>query len=246
MATDIKRKSELKNSRKIGFVFLFVFVSLTNFAQFNLGEMYQGWFTRKDNAPPVMHRMTIDLVFNRWMEEPPGISLEPYSIGINIYRMYDIPFNKHVGISIGLGISSQNYHHNGQYVTIQNADGTEFTAIEPFPGTHDYKRNKIALNYFEIPFELRFRSSTKPRFSVYPGFKAGYLFNGHTKTIDNTGKYKNYNVPGLAKFNYGVSLRMGWGKKLSIYAYYQLSTVFEKDKGVEINPLAIGFTFYIF
>lgn len=233
--------------KKILFTVTLILSSLNAFSQFNLGEMYQGWFPRKDNAPKLMHRFAIDLLFDRWMEEPSSISLEPYSFGINIYRMIDIPFSNRFGISVGGGISSQNFHHNGQFVTTPNPfmDDMDFTSIEPFPSGYDYRRNKISLNYFDIPFELRFRSKDKPRFSVYPGVKIGYLFNAHTKTIDNTGKYKNYNIPNLEPFRYGVSLRMGWGKSLHIYTYYQLSSLFKKNRGEVINPFAIGFTFYI-
>lgn len=235
------------NALKHIFIFLILTLSTMNsFAQFNLGEMYQGWFPRKDNSPKCMHRLTVDLVFDRWMDEPANVTLEPYSIGVNIYRMIDIPFTKKFGIGIGGGLSSQNYHHNGQFVTYQNADGTEFTTIEPFPSTYEYKRNKISLNYFDVPFELRFRSSEKPRFSVYPGVKFGYLFNAHTKTIDNTGKYKNYNIPNFDKYRYGISLRMGWGKSFHTYIYYQLSSIFRKDRGIEINPFSVGFTIYLY
>ena len=218
--------------------------SVSAFSQFNLGEMYQGWFPRKGNAPKLMHRFAIDLLFDRWLEEPAGISLEPYSFGVNIYRMIDIPFTNRFGISFGLGLSSQNFHHNGQFVTNLETDGTEFTTLEPLPSGYDYRRNKLSLNYVDLPFELRFRSKDKPRFNFYPGVKIGYLFNAHTKTIDNTGKYKNYNVPNLETLRYGISLRMGWGKSLHIYTYYQLTSIFKKDRGETINPFSIGFTFY--
>lgn len=243
MATNLN-ETQLKKLKKIFLIFVLGGSSLNVFSQFNLGEMYQGWFPRKNNAPKLMHRFAIDLVFDRWLEEPSTISLEPYSFGINIYRMIDIPFTNRFGISIGGGFSSQNFHHNGQFVTNILSNGNEFTTLEPFPSGYDYRRNKISLNYFDIPFEIRIRSKDKPRFNVYPGVKVGYLFNAHTKTIDNTGKYKNYNVPNFETFRYGVSLRMGWGKSLHIYTYYQLSSIFKKDRGEAINPFAIGFTFY--
>ena len=229
----------------IVFIGLFLY-PITGKTQFNLADMYQGWFPRKDNTPKLMHRLTVDLVFNRWLEEPSTISLEPYSFGVNVYRMIDIPFTHRFGIGIGLGFSSQNFHHNGQFVTTIDSSGNEFTTIEPFAAGYDYRRNKISMNYFDIPFELRFRSKENPRFSVYPGFKAGYLFNAHTKTIDGTGKYKNYNIPGFDRFHYGISLRMGWGKAIQVYTFYQLSSMFEKGKGEVINPFEIGFTVYIF
>jgi len=244
MATN-SNQTQLKKLKKIFLIFAVSTITVNAFSQFNLGEMYQGWFPRKDNAPKLMHRFAIDLLFDRWLEEPSNISLEPYSIGINVYRMVDIPFTNRFGISVGLGFSSQNFHHNGQFVTSILPDGNEFTHLEPLRNGYDYRRNKISLNYFDLPFEIRIRSKDKPRFNVYPGIKIGYLFNAHTKTIDNTGKYKNYNVPNLETFRYGASLRMGWGKNLHIYTYYQLSSIFKKNRGEVINPFAIGFTFYI-
>lgn len=243
MATNFN-EAQLKKIQKILLIFSLTLSSSLTFSQFNLGEMYQGWFPRKNNAPKLMHRFAVDLLFNRWYNEPSNITLEPYSIGLNVYRMIDIPFNNHIGISIGGGFSFENYHHNGQFVTTILPDGNEFTSIEPFASGYDYKRNKISLNYFDIPFEIRIRSKDKPRFNVYPGVKFGYLFNAHTKTIDNTGKYKNYNVPNFDQYRYGVSLRMGWGKNFHIYTYYQLTSIFKKDRGEIINPFAIGFTFY--
>lgn len=236
-------KKQIRNSI---FSLLLLLQSAIAFSQFNFAEMYQGWFPRKDSAPPVMHRLLVDLVFDRWLEEPSGISLEPYSIGINVCRMIDIPFTKRFGIGIGPGFSSQNFHHNGQFVITIDSLGKSFTSIEPFPSTYKFRRNKISFNYFEIPFELRFRSPSKPRFSFYPGVKIGYLFNVHTKTMDQTGKYKNYNIPDLNDFRYGISLRMGWGNAFHVYAFYQVSKMFEDNKGVVLNPFSIGFTFYIF
>ena len=133
-----------------------------------------------------------------------------------------------------------------KFVTTQDSLGNEFTSLEAFPTSYFYKRNKISLNFVEVPFELRFRSPSKPRFTFYPGIKFGYLFNAHTKTIDDTGKYKNYNVPNLNPIRYGISLRLGWGNAFHIYAYYQLSGMFEENKGAVVNPFSIGFTFYIF
>ncbi len=234
----------MKNFRKIFFVLSLSLLFTSVYSQFNLAETYQGWFPRKKEAPKLMHRFAVDILFDRWLEEPSNISLEPYSMGINVYRMIDIPFTNHFGISIGLGFSSQNFHHNGQFITYLKTDGTEFTTIEPLPSGYDYRRNKLSLNYFDLPFELRFRSKDKPRFNVYPGVKIGYLFNAHTKTIDNSGKYKNYNIPNLDPIRYGVSLRMGWGRNLHIYTYYQLSSIFKKNRGEMINPFSIGFTFY--
>jgi hypothetical protein len=110
----------------------------------------------------------------------------------------------------------------------------------------NYRLNKHSLSFVEIPFELRIRSmktSTEERkrsnFKVYLGFKAGYLFNIHSKYIDDGLKYKLYTFNNKLLYHYGPTLRIGF-KKITLNAFYSLTPLFIEGRGVPISPFSVG------
>lgn len=71
-------------------------------------------------------------------------------------------------------------------------------------------------------------------------------FADETDTIDRYDekimvKEKTKTIRQLQKWSYGVTLRVGY-KFVTVYAYYQISDIFEKGKGPEISPVSLGLT----
>ena len=216
---------------------------------------YTGLILPDKDAPMRMDRLGLDFIYNSWLELPENVKVKPYSIGFNLFRIYDVPFgHSGIGFGIGYGLSSHNVHHNGYFSDSMDITTggtyTDFVAHDP---SYNYRKNKISTNYFEIPFELRFRTKRKLNdngnvvgpFRFYPGFKVGYLANIHTSIKDDAGKFKAYNFFNVNKFRYGVTLRVGYGR-MAFYGFYSLTNLFKDNKGVELQPFSLGISFLTF
>ena len=117
------------------------------------------------------------------------------------------------------------------------------------------KGSKLAVNYIEIPIEIRYRTNkTYPKnsFFVSVGGKIGYMFNSHTKY-----KYKQESQIKTSKFRskfdlnsirYGFMGRVGFGN-FNVFYYQSLNTLFQKDKGPAGNtsqPMLVGLSLTLF
>lgn len=190
-------------------------------------------------------RIAVDLNYDTWLNTPKGIETGNFSIGVNAYWFKDMPLDSasHVALAIGLGISAHNVHHNGEFVK-SVVNGNTVTHLNVLPESVTWKKNKFLVNYFDIPFELRFRNmhirskkqDGKTRsFRFYPGFKAGILMSNHTKWIDSKIKYKLYNLDNTLPYRYGLSCKIGFGKFV-LAGFYSLTPLFEKGKRTRITP----------
>ena len=148
-----------------------------------------------------------------------------------------------VSFSPGLGIGTHNMF-NSSFVRTPTS---ELTYFEYIPDSISYKKTKLNVTYLDIPIELRYKS--KGEFRIAVGFKFGFLIHSKTKykgndyieDNDDLVIYKKIKIRNLEKNRYGFIGRIGY-KWLNIYGYYQLSTLFVKDKGPEMYPISIGIT----
>lgn len=228
-------------------LFLMLLLPAVATAQISAEETYTGFFAPANpDAPERMNRWMLDIFHDRWEPLPEGIACKWFSGGINIARMMDFPLNQksNVALAIGLGFGSHNMHYNGYFTESTDSSGAQRYDVLPFNSSYRYSRNKISLNYLEIPFQLRFRSAKKWNFFFYPGFKAGWLFNAHTKTIDDSGKYKLYNFKGFQRLHYGPTLHLGFNR-LALFAWYGLSPVLKKN-GTAFQSISIGISLNMF
>ncbi len=214
---------------------------------FSQGILSYFKITADDAHTERFDRVAIDLKSDQWLDTPKGIYTKWYSIGVSAYLYKDIPLNEksNLAFAFGVGVSSDNIHHNGTFVT--NTDnGNKYTDFIPYDSEFKPSINKITLNYIEVPFELRFRTMNKSReerrkfnFRFYPGFKAGYMIGNHTKLVTPATKIKVYRTANVLPYRYGPTLRIGFNK-ISFVAFYSLTGIFESGKGVELNTFSIG------
>lgn len=195
-------------------------------------------------APPVSQdRFILELQSGVFLESLPGMEIRPWSPGLNAYIMYDYQLGKSpLSFAWGYGFSSFNIHLNGAFVedTLNNG----FVNFQPFAPNYSWEKNKISVNFVEVPIEFRLRTRSAPMFKMSVGGKIGYAVNIHTKTIDDDGKRKFYQVPELNKFRYGLTARVGVGR-ISAYGFYSLSTFFKENRGVELTPIVVGLSFQL-
>ena len=184
---------------------------------------------------------------------PDGVELRPYSMGLNISVTKDIRFGEsNFSLGWGGGVWSHNIHSNARFVSIVDSiSSSTFTQFSPWHSSYDYKKNKVAFTYIDMPLELRYKSKNeiegtfqRPfRFSL--GFRAGYLVNAHDKRVDSEGRFKNYNIEHVLKYRYGVYARAGYGKFV-LFGSYALTPLFEAGKGIELHQWSVGFSIAAF
>lgn len=210
---------------------------------FALSAFSQG-ITSKD-------RFISEIHWNYWLNSANDIQPEWYSRGANFSIMYDLELGESpFSIAPGIGFGFDNVYHNGYFA--EDSAGT--TQLRPYDDTIDYKRNKLSTVYLDVPLELRFR--TKPNdkgnsFKIALGAKGGFLIANYTKYIGegeafgapaDDAKYKEYNVPNISTFRYGLTARIGYGP-VNLSAFYSLSPLFDQDLGPQLTPISIGVSF---
>lgn len=233
-------------------VFIILFISFNFYSQ---GIMDRVKLTADDTEKERFDRIAIDIKSDQWIQTPPGIKTKLYSIGVSAFLYKDIPLNKKSNLSIayGIGLTSDNIHHNGTFTTsTNNPSNSSYTKLIPLASNYKTRINKITLNYIEVPFELRFRTMNKSleerrrfNFRFYPGFKAGYLMGSHTKLVTDDVKIKVYRTPNTLFYRYGPTLRIGFNK-VSFIAFYSLTGIFEENKGNELNTFSLGISWMRF
>jgi hypothetical protein len=185
----------------------------------------------------------LDVFTDIWQDTPAELDEKTINPGVNIFGSYNFMFGEsNVSLSPGIGLGVHNmFTDTWLRVT---SDSAFFEAI---PETLSYKKYKMTNTYFDIPIELRYKSEGDFRIAV--GFKFGFLMKAQSKykgdnyieetsdqVIIKTGKF-NF----IEKNRYGFTGRIGY-KWLNIWAYYQLSTLFEEGKGPAMYPISIGIT----
>jgi hypothetical protein len=159
--------------------FFFIVLLLTGVPSFSQTEEPKP----KKIADP-KDRIVVDFNYDSFTHLPKGISQKPYSLGGNVYFIWDYPVGYGpISLAFGAGFSTHDVHTNGKIV--YSVDG-EYTSFVPI--TTKYNTNKLSCNYFEIPLELRMRTRGDHDFLIYLGFKTGYAFNVQSKFEDADGK----------------------------------------------------------
>ena len=193
-------------------------------------------------------RIAVDFLGTNWVHNiGNGFKTKWYSRGISVYYYYDLRIKKsRVSFAPGIGFSSSNIYHRSE----MNDDslGTHF---DPMDATKlsNIKRNKLSLNYIDIPLELRIRTNPDKNDNFWKfaiGFKAGVRIDAHTKQVikenGETKVYKEKRFPDFSLFRAGPTLRVGYSV-FNLVAYYGVVGVFKKDKGPLANEFSVGISF---
>lgn len=212
-------------------------------------------------------RLMVDLFTDLWSNAPEDMDINGINRGINISMMQDFrlgfsPFS----VATGLGISSHNLYSDHFYEYIIDW----WSSAWPQPGTFDFtkidedygdiKKNKLSLNYLNIPLEFRYRNTNLPKtFRIHAGLRLGYLINAHTKThiknedgilgpdTYNHWKYKAHKLGNLEKFQAGITGKIGYGR-LSLFGYFPLTEIFKDNLPAELGmkPISVGISLIVY
>ncbi len=189
----------------------------------------------------------IGLTYNTLLNMPTGITQNKFTPSFTFGVLRDFPINKKrtFAIAPGLGYQIQNYNQN---ILISELNGiVQYQEIQ----ASSYEKNKLTLNYIDLPIELRWRNSTPQShvfWRIYTGFKCSYLVYDRSKYIDSQGEIRVENNKDLNKLLYAVYLSIG-RNTWNFHLQYGLNPIFKSAQlnatSIQMNPLHIGLMFYI-
>ncbi len=231
--------------KKMLFMFFLLNVyTYTIFAQ-NDDEDTKFTITKKNDA------IVVNLLNNYWQNVELPMKQMPISLGIEIYTFETLLKNDRTfNISLGIGFSSHNVHHNALPF-----DSLTITYFKLIPPGVEYTKNKLTINYMDVPLELNIVSKTDKRnrnFRFAIGTKGGIMINNYLKYVgkdfrNNSGKevkFKEYRLENVMWYRYGFYVRVSYAR-LGLTANYFPLPIFEKNKGPRFIPITYGITFSI-
>ena len=214
----------------------------------------QGWSQEAPVSAPVDDNYLEDqfylgVTYNLLLNKPPDITQRNLSYGIMGGIIKDIPLNddRNFGLGVGVGYALNSYYTN---LFAEEVNGE--ISYSGLTSSDDFKRSKLETHVVEFPLEIRWRNSNATDYKfwrVYAGGKLGYIFEGRSKFVDDTGK-TGFSNPDIKKLQYGLMFNVGYNT-WNIHIYYALSKLLEDGvvldtmEPIEVKPLRIGIIFYI-
>jgi hypothetical protein len=157
------------------------------------------------------------------------------SIDVNIWLfMQKLNLIKHVvNLKYGIGIELNNYRYTDNIKFLKDPTKVIMDTI-------NYNKNKLAADYYTVPFMLNFdfTPGRKDGFGLSLGASAGYKYSSRQKLrSDQTGKYKIHDDFDMEpwKISWIGELQLG-----PIKLYGSLATKSMFQKGLDQTPYTVG------
>ena len=197
-------------------------------------------------------QLYIGFTFNILGNKPSGMKQSGFSGGLHFGFIRDMPFNKrrNWALGIGAGYSANTYNQNLSIGAIQQDGKSQFTILDP--NVVSYDSNRFTEHIFEVPIELRWRTSRpvgKKFWRVYTGIRLGYLYHFQSRLITSNNILKRSDLEELNRIRVGSTFTFGWNT-FNFMLYYSLNPFFNKNavisaERVSLNTYKIGLQFYI-
>jgi hypothetical protein len=165
----------------------------------------------------------------------------PKSFNINIWLfMQRLNVYKHVvNLKYGFGIEMHNFYYKSR-VRYQD----DVTGTYTFRDTVSLSKNKLAADYFTVPFMININTNPRQRnggLNLSFGISAGYLYNGRQKIESGErGKQKYGGGFNLEPWKIAAIGELGLGP-IKFYGSYALTELHKY--GVDQHPYAVGIRF---
>ncbi|MFA7446056.1 MAG: porin family protein, partial [Flavobacteriaceae bacterium] len=144
----------------------------------------------------------VAVTYNLLQKRTGGISQNTFSSGFHLGFLRDFPVNKdrNVAVALGFGYSINNFRTN---LHIADSDPVKYQIAENF------EKNRLNLHYIDIPFEIRWRTSTPKNtqfWRIYTGFKLSWLVYSRSKINGDFPSEEVKNNSDLNNLRYGMYL----------------------------------------
>jgi hypothetical protein len=160
----------------------------------------------------------------------------------NIIR-FGYRFNNNFRITLGAGVEWTLIRLQNDSISIV---GDKASLSYKNDGIH-YSKNRFSSEYLTIPLTFDYRSTydkngNRLHLSIAP--QVGFLIDGMLKQISSEhGKTKNYNDFHFAKFQYGATLRIGYGD-FGIFTKYYFNDMFVNSPAQSgLKSFSIGLSY---
>ncbi len=168
------------------------------------------------------------------MNQGKSVNVNIYPVMVN-YMLFKTE-NFHLHLCSGLGLQFYNFRFNKNINYANNPNN--FVFID----TVSFSKNKLALDYLNIPLELLLKHRIgNDNWLVYGfGVTGGFLLDSWTKQISaERGKTHNHSQFDFNPFNSCLSAEIGIDDIIRLYATYQLTAL--ESSGLLQYPFCIGF-----
>lgn len=191
------------------------------------------------------------VTYNLVTKAPSGFDVKGVSGGVHFGFLRDMPINdqRNIAIAIGLGFSFDQYSQN-LFIGEDTSENTIFSILD---GSVEYTTNVFRTASVELPFEIRWRTSTPSVYKfwrVYAGVKPGYVYWYLSQFKQPNNSVSQTKIPEFQKLSLGATLAFGYGT-FNFYANYSILPFFkdaslnDTNESISFNPLKIGIIFYI-
>ncbi len=200
----------------------------------------------------------LELGLNNYVNKDFSLSLDPgedfmelraarsRNINLNILQYNLTVSDNNIGFVTGLGFEFNNYRFsNNVSITKENR---EIVPVNYDEAGIDLDRTRFRAIYLNVPllFELQTNHARRSRRAyVSAGVIGGVNIGSGTRVVykDNSsrGRERVRDDFYLSPFRYGLSFRTGY-RSLNLYANYYPTPLFQKNKGPELYPFAVGFS----
>lgn len=191
-------------------------------------------------------QLYVSISYAQFSDQPATITKSNFSYAISTGFLKDFSLNKKGTFSIAGGIG-YGYTYFNHELKVDEINGATVFSDDTTITSNFFRSHSL-----EIPFELRWRTSTAKKYNfwrVYTGVKFLYdLSNSFEYINTNSNKFKYANVSSYRKLQYGLTISAGYDE-FNINVFYGLSPIFENStlNGENINTkvLKFGLIFYI-
>jgi hypothetical protein len=218
---------------------------------------------RRDAARPRPFRGNwkgFELGLNNYVNSDFSVSLEPgadfmelhtsrsWNANLN-FMQYDLTISRNnIGLVTGLGLEMNNYRFsNNNSITKQDR---MIVPVNYDALGINLNKSRLRTYYLTVPLLLEFqtnhaRQSHRAYFSA--GVIGGVNIGSNTRVVyrDNSGRNRDKIRDDfyLSPFRYGFTVRTGI-RSLNLYANYYPTSLFQKNKGPELYPIAVGISIF--
>ena len=189
----------------------------------------------------------MNITNNSLIKTPDEFSQNRFSPGLAIGFLRDMPINKKRNVAVALGFGYSLSILNQNISVTESPSGNIFSTMTP----SSFQKNKLSIHYLEIPFEIRWRTSTPTNnqfWRIYSGFKLSYQFYNQYKYEGVNPTVSMTNLPEINTIQYGAYLAAGYDT-LNVYFYYGLNPIFKSaaiaNQNINVAALNFGLQFYI-
>ena len=189
----------------------------------------------------------LNFSFNNLQKSPSGLKQNKISPMVAFGFLRDMPINKNRtwSFAAGLGYSLNVLNDN---LFIDNSSGNMSYQVNT---QISYDKNKLTLQYIDLPIEIRWRTSTFDShefWRIYTGMKLSYLVYNKYSFVSETERLSITKNSDLNRIQYGVYIAMG-RNTWNFYAYYGLNPLFKSasigGEPIKMNSFNLGLQFYI-